>query len=243
MYGARLRICLLPAALILACATGPAFALRIQPDYGAFQGGDLRVLQEAVKEWSDRLPCCDGKVVPITFSCNDNLDKLGWADVVFDPNGDVVSAAVTLRNKDLYFTLTEPADWEVKYWDLCDALTVAKHEIGHAIGFLHEGKFMNKVEKVDGNRFYDMNTDGVYNGNDFDLSDAADDEWEGHAASNVYLMYAGFKPQERKHESPEEARVLADAYGYCIPEPGTWLGLLCGCVGIIRLRRRPRTGS
>lgn len=244
MYGKRLWIWVLPAALVLACATGPASALKIQPNYGTFSVEDVEVLKAAVKEWSDRLPCTDGKTIPITFSCDTSQTIPGLADVLFDANGDVERATVTLDNDALRFSLIEPGDWEAKYWHLIDALTVAKHEIGHAIGFLHEptSKFMKKVKVINGNRFYDMNSNGVYDaGIDFDLSDVVN--WQGHAADEKYVMFAAFGTQERIHESRAEAAVLADAYGYClapVPEPGSLLALAGGLVSLagMALRRR-----
>lgn len=238
MYSNRLYKCFLMAALAFACALGPASALNIQPNYGAFQGDELKVLQDAVKEWADLLPCTDGKTIPVSFVCDINLSILGSTNTIFDQNGNVVSATVTLDNDGLYWTLTDPANWPAGHEDDVDALLVAKHEVGHAIGFIDGGKFMNKVKVVNGNRFYDMNGDGVYNDNDFDLEDTPTG-WEGHAASSSALMNGGMPPATRKHPSMHEAQVLGDAYGYCVtPEPGSLLTLMCGCVGIVGLKRR-----
>jgi len=117
---------------------------------------------------------------------------------------------------------------------------VAKHEVGHGIGFIHGGDFLNKVTVKDGDRFYDMNGDGTFNDDDFDLADG--DDWDGHAESASDLMYYQLPSRTRRHPTLYHAKVLGDAYGYCvIPEPSTLvIWSLLGVLGIAIFRRRNR---
>ena len=240
-YPARPRagmaaMAILAVIAVWAAAPSPSAALTITPDYNSFTGVELLVLKDAVQEWRDLLPCSDGKVVPIQFVCDNSLGSLGLAQVWFKANGDVDHARVTLHNDGLVWNLADPSQWGQNGYD---ALTVAKHEVAHAIGFIHGGNFLNKVKVVGGDRFYDMNGDNVLNDNDFDLDDGTG--WDGHAEDSTDLMYAYVSTNIRRLPTLHQAEVLADAYGYCvIPEPVTMAGLFLGIGGLVGYARKRR---
>jgi len=77
----RLIRCSMLAVLAIACTPISSFGLIITPDYNDFEGEQLKVLKEAVKEWTDLLPCSDQINIPIEFVCDNNLAGLGLAEV------------------------------------------------------------------------------------------------------------------------------------------------------------------
>jgi len=233
-----LRSVVIFLVLILALPR-PTQALIIKPDYGDFKDEELQVLQEAVKEWADLFSCSDNKTVPIQFVCDNTIGPLGEADTFWKADGDVLRAVVRLKNNKIKFELDPPDKWPGPIQDdVFDALSVAKHEIGHALGWSDQGsKFMAHVEVVDGNRFYDMNHDRVFNNDDYDLQDG--DDWLGHANGNIEteLMWT-IVNWTRYEPTLHHARVLADAYGYCVvPEPATVCLLALGGLAVLRRRK------
>lgn len=207
-------------------------ALLVIPDYGStFSSTEKSVILEAIKEWADLLPCKDGFKTTISFYCDNDLGSLGeTSNWVIGEDGYPTSSKITVDNDALNWTTGEPATG--KY----DAAYVLKHEIAHALGWtVGIPAFNDNVKIVEGNRFYDMNNDGVYNDNDFDLND---DATQGtHSAATGDLMYYLAALGERRHPTRHHAEVLADAYGYCVPEPASILMLLCLGFGTGLVRR------
>jgi hypothetical protein len=229
------------AAVVLLAAT-PSSALIITPTYtpGHFTEEELKVLAEAVKEWADLFKCSDGQRIPITFLCGELKDKDGnpiagdtltnFSITGTPPVGTrVTGAEVTLNNNALYWNLKEPGEWPAGT-SAPDALTAAKHEVGHALGFIDEIEsegetvrtgFGVKVKTAGGYTFYDSNNNGTYDaGTDFRL-DGSD---PSHAFSNTDVMYSTLDNNTRMHPTLMHAKVLSDAYGYCVvPEPASLL--------------------
>jgi hypothetical protein len=218
----------------------PVHALTIIPDYDGFEGEQLDVLKAAVKAWADIFKCpegkCDGRTVKINFSKNPDLSSYGYAYTYVTEDGYVDHADIQLNTTSLEggWTTSEAVAGYV------DAMDVAMHEIGHALGFnnVEDSKFAGKLANVEtGNTFYDMNGDGLFNGNDFDLADQDPShsyDWE-NIMSAVTLTGKRFYPDQKV------ARVLADAYGYCIPEPSTILLLALGLLGLTGVGRNRKT--
>ena len=50
-----------------------SYALTIKPDYDGFTGTKLKVLEAAVKAWSDFFSCSDGQTIALNFTSNPNL--------------------------------------------------------------------------------------------------------------------------------------------------------------------------
>jgi len=213
-------------------------AVLIKPTYADnnFPPNQIKVIEEAMREWTVLLGGNDGKELPIVFKCNPNQAKLGHTDVGVRSNGSVQWAVVTIKNPGVYWTLDDPEKWDNDHMSWVDALTVVKHEIGHALGWIDtEGcNFMKKVKEDGGNRFYDKNGNGKFDDGDYDLKDGPG--WDGHTESETELMSAEQEQGKRFHPTAAYAKILGDAYGYTvIPEPATVL--LIGA-GIMFLRRK-----
>jgi hypothetical protein len=211
-----------------------AQALKIKAtfDPGDFNDTELLVLKDAVAEWAALLPCSDGMSVSINFSC-DNLASsvLGLTTTYFTSKGYVDHATVQMHNDALNWTMGDPVNGAY------DALWVAKHEVGHALGFIDGGLFKDTYVVKDGKTFFDMNNDGSYTeGTDFRLTDGD----PSHAFSSSDLMYPYVSDDGRRlHPTRADALVLGKAYGYCVAPDGgaTWFLLSLALVGALGMRK------
>jgi len=227
---------LLAAALVAVVIGSPAVteALDIVPNYATFNAADRSIIDEAIREWEVLLPCTDGHAITVTFVCDNNLGDLGeTSNWVTDAQGRPTSATVTIDNDAHNWTLGPPAAGRD------DALDTLKHEVGHAIGFtVILDNFANHVRTVSGNRFFDMNGNGAFDNDDFDLTDDPADGTHAPADSGD-LMQPTTPKGQRHHPTLDHARVLGRAFGYTvIPEPATLCLLGLGALAALRRRRR-----
>lgn len=232
---------LIVSIILLSLNINSAQALTIIPDYDNFTGIQLEVLKSAVKAWSDAFKCpdgcSDGRTIKINFSKDPTLDSQGYGTTYFEENGDVNYADVQLNTTKLEggWTTGSPNP------GFPDAMGVAMHEIGHALGFINVPgasiKFDAKVVNLDsGDTFYDMNGDGKFNGNDFDLAN----QDASHSGDWENIMSAVTIDGKRFYPDQKVIMVLADAYKYCTPEPATMLLFGTGIVVLAAVGRRKR---
>lgn len=238
--------------LIFGLFSAVAHAITVTPDFdAAFTAGDRAIIDDAIAEWTCLFAC--GHSLTIRFAIDNTLVQSeqtlaktgGWA---FSPvTGRPTNPIVIIDYDDHNWTLGDPVA------GAHDALDTLKHEVAHALGFTAESaNFRFFITTVGGNRFFDYNSSGTFDDNDFDLID--DPNAGTHAPANSGdLMQPDTPRGQRNHPTRHHAEVLARAFGYtvAVPEPST-LGLTSiGFVGLVGyavrrrraadLRRRGRT--
>jgi len=117
--------------------------------------------------------------------------------------------------------------------DKYDALTIFRHELGHAVGFSAAyADFAAKLTDGPG-------SDRTYNGDGFtvELTGASQGT---HVLDSADLMSPTLGTGVRQDVSSDpDLRVLSDAYGYVTPEPATLALMAVGVVaGLVARRRR-----
>lgn len=232
---------------IIALLPTTSFGLLIQADYGNITDpNEKAVIDEAVMEWRSLLPCKDGLKTLIHFTCDNNLQNgtLGFTDpnYVTDSKGVPLESWITIDN-DAHNWTTGPADTNPNVWDAAQTL---KHEIAHAIGFtVNLDRFKKNIVTLGANRFYDLNHNGIFDSSDYDLIDLTSGKEGTHSYDGSYDLMERFLPGgERRTPTLKMARVLSDAYGYClVPELPTpfdnsamLLGLTAGLLLALRNR-------
>jgi hypothetical protein len=240
------------AALLVAFTATAGHALSISPDWtsdgsGVWTESMEDVVRDAMWEWTSRL--CP----PITIFIDFQLGNLGTggtlgmtSDMVENPSGLPVSATITMNtNAGL------PMSWDLggAYANTYDALTILKHEIGHAIGIsMYYSLFGEHMYYFDRNHnghydngedmYFDSDEDGQKDAGDYDLYDS----FSTHLADSSDLMYPFLGMGERKHPSEADFDLLHIAYGYPVhepvPEPCTMLLVVGGLAGLAALKRR-----
>lgn len=195
--------------LLVVCAIGSAArAITIRPTFDGFDATEQDVIQAAVNRW---VTMVGGHEIDIAFTANTDVYLATTSDWTTDSRGRPVSAAINVNTTGYNWTTGEPAQ------DAYDAMRGMMHEIAHAIGWtVALDSFAANVARVDGNRFYDLDHDGIYNaGTDFDLIDAS---WQGtHAPDGSGDLMQPYAPLDvRLYPTYQHAGVLTDAFGYSV---------------------------
>ncbi|MGB3513543.1 MAG: nidogen-like domain-containing protein [Microcoleaceae cyanobacterium] len=197
------------ALLGLSVLPNRANALNIVPTFTGFTQTQVDVIEAAANQWSGLF---DGHTISIDFQVNNTIAALaetsGWTT---DAQGRPTSADIKVRESAYNWTTDAPAAGQI------DALRGMMHEIGHAIGWtVGLQNFAANVTTVSGNRFYDLNSNGSFEGAvDFDLLD--DPSGGTHAPSNSGdLMQPSPPLGQRFFPTYDHAAVLIDAFDYSI---------------------------
>ncbi len=246
----------LSAAVVGLGAVRAGFGFSITPELvdGAGQtwdGTEEAVVEAAIDSWTSRLevPAGQAESTSMTFEfVHGNGELASWTgnpvssatgsyvttpgvDHVIDINVDLMDPILTNH---LVFTLGDVPfdDW--------DALSVLRHEIGHAMGF-------NTVYDDDGGSEWlrHVTIDGsnaTFDAGGLNLAlDGSGDvvhlSGTGQIADD--LMSAFLPNGTRKDVSADDMNALVLAYGYTVvPEPGTEGVAVAGVVGKLLRRRR-----
>jgi hypothetical protein len=166
-------------------------------------------------------------------ACDTGWERLGGPVLVpWGADTYITIALNTAYVNQMYFGLAEPVPGG-EY----DALTIFRHELCHAVGFAEEyADFGAKL--LDG-----PGSDRTYNGNGFTVEITPASQGT-HVLGNTDLMSVGLGPGVRRDISADpDLRVLADAYGYGVPEPATIALLAVGLGGAVAWRRRGGAAS
>ena len=153
---------------------------------------------------------------------------IGPGLIPWDSNTYITIALNTNYVDSTYFGLSDPVP-AGKY----DALTIFRHELGHAVGFAEEYA-----------DFADNLTDGpgsnrTYNGDSFTVEITPASQGTHVVGYANDLMNAGLPAGVRRDISADpDLMILMDAYGYTTPEPATITLLVAGLAGVVAVRRR-----
>lgn len=261
-----MRSILVLGAALAACAN--SFALTIVP---TFQDNAVRtwsttekaVVNQAISDWSSTIQSNYTINVTLDFTQVGTSSYVGqWQGQVSYAVGDDVMpwSGVTHRihfNADyltgthyLWFDPTPTTRDDIPF-EAWDAVTVARHEIGHMLGFSTLYRYdygaatevkawESHITNVGGNQIFDASTLNV--------------RLESASLSHVYYDYANFNWSNpptlmtttlynslRTDIGVSDMQMLQSAYGYAVPEPGV-MGLLASSI-MITLGRRQRKSA
>jgi hypothetical protein len=266
MFSRSRTVVRLFCALVLLSLATSASALTINPtfnDSGGLTWTDAYkgVVNQAISEWEAVI--LEPETINITFDFTTGNSYLGqWSGIRPDSGGydlrpwssnishtihfnadlvvDGLYHAPTDTTYYLWFDETPLTDGDQasNEWD---ALSVARHELGHAMGFINDfyvdnvgtGNAINWWgDQIDSNNVFDP--DGLaipMNGTD----------WAHVAESGLMaqdLMSPDLYNADRHPISATDIAMLATAYGYdVVPEPATLSVLALGGVALLRRRR------
>ncbi len=267
MFSKSRYIIRLLCALVLLTLAGPASALTINAtfnDSGGLTWTDTYkgVVNQAISEWEAAIP--EPETININFDFTTGNSYLGqwygsrpssggydlrpWSPNITHTihfNADLVVDGYYHADSDttyyLWFDETPLTDGDQAFneWD---ALSVARHELGHAMGFINDfyvdnvgtGSEINWWgDQIDSNNIFDPTGLAVpMNGTD----------WAHVAESGLMaddLMSPDLYNAERAVISATDIAMLQVAYGYdVVPEPATLSVLALG--GLALLKRRSR---
>lgn len=197
------------ALLLSGTMAETATAINLTPTLSGFTSAQEDVINAAIEQWQGLF---NGHDITVNFSVDNSLDVLastgGW---VPDAQGRPTSANIAVRENIHNWTTGAPMA------GIDDALDTVMHELGHAIGWtVNLPNFNANVRTVGENRFYDLNSDGVFSAAaDFDLID--DPEEGTHAPSGSGdLMQPETPAGQRNYPNFRHAAVLVDAFDYDI---------------------------
>jgi PEP-CTERM motif len=232
-------------ALVLLVQSGSAWAgtLTIKPD---FQGTPTQtqkdLFADAIREWTSCLMGPNGQNVTLTikvsFMALPAGELGGTSNLKADANGNPMSADIEISNgADMYFGFAEPVPA-----DKFDALTVMKHEVGHALGFAGGKPEDGLGYKKWNDQITAMGTDAIFDKNGLNVmldGPVTDANGRSHVDPTKYpndVMQPELGKGTRRHPSDLDYRMLGKAFGYVVcPEPSSLVmaGLgVCGVVGI-----------
>jgi hypothetical protein len=231
----------------LGCSSGLA-TIDIVPTYNGYSPTQEAVVDEAISQWEALLGYPTGVSASETIEVTFDLGDLGAI-----PPGDLglttVNAVDDLRpwnnpiptriqlntnGSELWYDPTPATDDGDQPAGSYDALTVALHEIGHALG-------IHVAWNDSGTSVWESHVTGdppVFDAGGLDIELVAGDT--EHFADTSDLMAVDIPPDQRRSITIQDVSVLQLAYGYTspIPEPSSALLLIGACAGFVLRRRR-----
>lgn len=194
--------------LAVCAVSSVGHAITIHPRYDGFDAAQEDVIQAAINRW---VTMVGGHAIDIAFTATSDVWLATTSDWTTDDRGRPTSAAINVKPAEYSWTTGEPADGQY------DAMRGMMHEIAHAIGWtVALENFAAHVTRTGGNRFYDLDHDGLYRADtDFDLVDAS---WQGtHAPDGSGDLMQPYAPAGvRLYPTYRHAGVLTDAFGYSV---------------------------
>jgi len=258
----RILIRVVVSMLCVAWVSLPAQAMIISPTYvdGSGQTWDatrMGVIQQAIDDWQSLI--LDEQTINITFDFT-NAGSSGYL-------AQWAGSFSVLKGTDLYpwtpgvtHTISFNADFftgsHYTWWDptpatsedqpsaAFDALSVARHELGHALGFADNFYYDNfsTIDSID--KWTSHITETTFDPGGLDVSMASASNLShvldgGETAGD--LMVPALPNGMRRDISTTDLNMLQLAYGYqLVPEPSTLVLLVIGVVGVWGVARRRR---
>jgi len=206
------------------------------------------LIDDAIKEWTDCLSAPKG--MPITLALAFTFKDLGTGsggftnDIKADGNGNPASASITMNtNAVIYYGLGLPVPK-----DKFDALSLIKHEIGHALGFAGGDPKDGVGYKKWNDQITVMDSTATFDKGGMNVTLAGTDaNGRSHLDPTKYpddlMIPVPVKAGQRKGPTDLDFRMLGKAFGYQVcPEPSSLaiagiasLGMVC--FGLCRRRR------
>lgn len=184
------------------------YAITVNPTFTGFDANQQDVLNAAITRWTTMIGAGTNN---INFIADNTIGPLAeTSGFGTNAQGQPSSATIRIRENAHNWTTGAPI---ANGND--DALDTVMHEVGHAIGWsVLYNNFASNVQTVSGNRFYDLNGNGTFNGAaDFNLIDAAASGTHASANSGD-LMQPTTPAGQRHYPTLQHAGVLTDAFDY-----------------------------
>ena len=249
-------------ALCIVWLSLPSQAMTIVPTYvnGAGQTWDsdrMGVIQQSIDDWQSNI--LDDQTVNITFDFTE-AGASGylavWAGYYNVSPGTDVYPWTTGVTHTIHFNADHFTGTHYTWWDptpgtsgdlpsaAWDALSVARHELGHALGFA-AGFFVDNAFLVgEFDKWTSHITETTFDPSGLNVSMQALDDLshvlnDGSTAGD--LMVTALVNGTRRDISTTDLDMLQLAYGYqLVPEPSTLVMLFIGAVGVLVFARRRR---
>lgn len=188
-----------------------AQAINITPTFTGFDANQQLVIEDAIIYWTTMV---GGHDISIDFISDGSVGLATTNNWTTNADGSPVSADIRVNTGTGAYNWTTgaPASGQI------DAMSGMMHEVNHAVGWTTGlADFGTNVTTVGGNRFYDLNHNGTFEGGvDFSLNNPALDGSSGtHAPiGSGDLMQPYALQSVRLFPTYQHAGVLTDAFGY-----------------------------
>lgn len=242
-------------ALCIVWLSLPSQAMTINPTYDdsdqTWTTVQKDVIQQSIDDWESNI--LNDETVDITFGFYSNSDNTlaywqGYRSVSYGT--DIYPWTLGVTHTINFNTLSNT------WWDstpgasddlpstVYDALSVARHELGHALGFVSDFFYDDVSEDGGIDKWTSHITGTTFDLGGLDVSMAAADNL-GHVLNDGPtagdLMVPALVNGVRRDISTTDLDMLQLAYGYqLVPEPSTLVMLFIGAVGVLVFAKRRR---